>query len=252
MTRFLSVFLAGAFAGCSASTPPTASSTNATIHLTATKLSPTDIQVSWKDPAPNAAGHIVEWTTDPAGQFVILAFLPPDVTSFTHPDLMSDMPCHYRVRPYFGLASSPVELTTGKDLPNEEIKVDDETWANPKTISTGEATARKSIHNPSTAAEAAPTDLKARLIRPTGIQFTWVDHAADEEGYLLEVKPDAMPQFQVCALVESNINSYGYGLVPPETKVSFRVRAFYFGQPSNLVSEKTGPAPPAVADQKPQ
>jgi hypothetical protein len=211
------------------------------IHLTSSLISPTDIELKWKDAeSQNLAGHIVEWTLEAGASYVILAFTRPDVASFVHSDLAPETKCYYRIRPYFGPVSTPVEITTGEILPNQKLNLADKTWADPKTTAAGAAGKKFSIRNASTIAQAAPTNLKAILIHPTGILLTWVDHANDEEGFMLEIKKDDASNFNICAIIDPNITSFGYALVPPKTKVSFRIRAFYYGAPSNVAQQTTG------------
>jgi len=227
--------------GCSAGEQP-----NPAIHVAATLISSTNIQVNWKDTEPNVVGHIVEWSTAPQGNFVILAFIWPELTSFIHPDLALQTRCCYRVRPYFGPVSNSVEITTGKALTPEEAKLVDTAWAQPQIISNGTSDEKFSVRNLATAAKAAPTDLKAVLVHSTGVHFTWTNHSSDEEGYMLETKSGEEPGYHVCAIIDPKINSYGYALTPPETKVSFRVRAYYYGEPSNIAEKTTGPNPTNV------
>jgi hypothetical protein len=238
MTRCLILTFLLLFAGlpcCPAEEPA-----GAAIQVTATAVSPTNIQVNWRDPQQNVAGHIVEWCTAPQGRYIILAFLLPGVNSFVHPNLMPQTRCCYRVRPYFGPASNEVQVTTGKRLPNQKIKVADATWWQQKIIPPATPVKTVSIKDPATAADGAPTDLKAELVTPTGIHFTWTDHAGDEDGFMLEIKPAKAPDYHICAIIKPNVNSYGYGLVPPETTVSFRVRAYYYGKPSNIAGLTVG------------
>jgi hypothetical protein len=226
------VFLPG-LAGCSSPHPA------APERLDAALLSPADVQLKWRN-APGAAGQIVEWATTPDGPYVILAFLWPQLTSFVHADVVPETTSYYRVRPYFGSASDAVEITTGKAPPaGTEISFDP-TWNDPKIIPASGSIAKTSIRNNPPATAAAPTDLKAELIHPTGILLTWTDHADDEEGYFIEIKTAESPGFHLCAVVGPDINSFGYALVPPETRVSFRVRAFYYGKPSNVAQQTTG------------
>jgi hypothetical protein len=56
---------------------------------------------------------------------------------------------------------------------------------------------------------------------------------------MLEVKYAGDADYHVCALIDPNVTSYGYALVPPETKVTFRLRAFYYGPPSNVEHQTT-------------
>jgi hypothetical protein len=231
---------AGALGGQAAEDLEAVSEAAPAIQLTATLISPTAIELKWAGTEPNAAGRIVEWTADPNADYVTLAFLWPNITRFMHADVAPLTTCHYRVRPYFGPASEVVEITTGKAPPDGLGISFDETWADPKTTPAGAVAETSSIRNAATVAEAAPTDLKAALVHPTGILLTWVDHASDEDGYLLELKLDDTSGFQVRAIVEPNITSFGYALVPPETKAAFRVRAFHYGESSNPVNTTTG------------
>jgi hypothetical protein len=230
-----------AMAGCSMSKPVAESKRSSTIDLSASLISPVDIKLKWNDTGSDVVGHTIEWGTESNGEYVVVAFAPSHVDSFVHSDVVPVTTCYYRVRPYFGPASAPVEITTG--MPNQQINTPDPTWAEPRILPTSGTLTRNSIRTPATIAAAAPMDLKARLVTPTGIQLTWVDQATDEEGYMVEVKMDGMPDFAICAIVDPNVNSFGIALVPPETTAWFRVRPFYYGRSSNIASQTTGLRP---------
>src|SRR5688572_21158525 len=95
------VALTIALAGCSNPATSSPSSSIGPMQLKARLLSPMDIELTWHNDEPDAAGRIVEWAVDPAGEYNILAFLTPAADSFVHPDLTPDTACYYRVRPYF-------------------------------------------------------------------------------------------------------------------------------------------------------
>jgi hypothetical protein len=237
--------IAGVLAGCSRREPGSHATPPQTIALSAALLSPTDVRLTWKDPAPNAAGYVVEYATEPQGEFTTLGFLPPDQGTFTHADLMPETTFYYRVRPYYGPASNPVEVALPDRLSDKEYasrfaRPEDYSWASPRTIP--DDAAKLSIRSAASAAKAAPTGLKAALVQSTvsGFLLTWSDHASDADGYLLEMKPDQSPVFAVRALLDRGANSFGYAFEPPERRATLRVRAFYYGQPSNLVHETTG------------
>lgn len=218
-----------------------------TITLNATLLSPTDVKLTWNDPVTNAAGHIVEFATEPQGEFTTLGFFPLGENTFTHPNLMPETTWYYRVRAYYGPASSEVEVALPDTLSDRDYVArfahpEDYRWAAPRTMPGGAKAARLSVHKGETA--AAPTDLKASLVPATvsGFQLTWSDHAFDEDGYLLEMKPHMAPDFSVRAVLERDINAFGYAFEPPVRRATLRVRAFYYGGPSNLVHVKTGAA----------
>jgi hypothetical protein len=227
-----------------------ASSSDEPIHLTATLASPNDVALEWKDPTPNAAGHIIEFTSGTNPEFITLGFLPPSQTTFTHARLAPATTYYYRVRPIYGPASNPVEVTLPKELSNAEYAAkfalpEDYSWASPKTIAPQTEVAMRSIRNVQTADQGAPTDLNASLVKTTvsAFSFTWTDHASDADGYVLETMPEGASDFTVCAVMDPHINSFGYAFSPPARSAHFRVRAFYYGTPSNVAEQKTGAVP---------
>jgi hypothetical protein len=230
--------LAGCSTACSAAPPKHAADATSATRLAATLVSPTDITLAWKDNEPDVAGRAVEFATEPNGQYTVLQFVPPSQSTFEHRDLMPDTTFYYRVRPVFGPASRSVEVT----LPPgalDETSQDDQEWAKPRADSRGPVP-EETIRNGSTAEAAAPTDLTATIMDANGIKFTWTDHARDEEGYLLEVRPEGSADYGVAAVLDPNITSVGMVTLPNEKKASYRVRAFYYGESSNVAHRKTG------------
>ncbi len=227
-----------------------ASSSDAPIHLAATLASPNDVALEWKDPTPNAAGHSVEFTTEGNPDYITLRFLPPSETKFTHARLAPTTTYYYRVRPLYGPASIPIEVTLPKELSDAEYAAkfalpEDYSWAGPKTIAPKTKVAMYSIRNGQTADQGAPTDLKASFVKITvsAFNFTWTDHASDADGYVLETKPQGASDFTVCAVMDPHINSFGFAFSPPARSAYFRVRAFYYGTSSNVVEQKIGVLP---------
>jgi hypothetical protein len=225
-------------AGCS--TPPSNETAFAApTQLTATLADPVDIDLAWTNHATAAAGYFVEYSPDANGQFIIITALPPNATSFRHPRLMPRTQFVYRVLPYFGLPSNTAGLTTGKSASQVVPQAPKPKKAAPDTEP------NKSLRSISTFAAAAPTDLQAALDTPGGIKLDWKDHAADADGYLVEIKPGWSSDFKVSAILapgSTNMTSYGF---PLDTKFAFRVRAFFYGPPSNMASQTTGAQPPA-------
>jgi hypothetical protein len=250
--------LTAMLAGCSrrdpAQTSKASQSPPQTITLTAALLSPTDVKLTWSDPTPNAAGYIVEFATDPKGEFTTLGFLPPDQHEFTHPRLMPETTWYYRVRSYYGPASNeaPVALPdrlSDKDYAARFKRPEDFSWATPRTVPEAGNVARASLRGPEPA-KAAPADLKVVLIPKTvsGFLLTWSDRSTDEEGYLVEMKSDHDAAFGVRAVVGSGTNSFGYAFEPPERRGTLRVRAFYYGPASNIAQARTEQAHPGTGE----
>ena len=229
------IFTAIAVAGCStarisnekAFAPPT--------HLTATLATPLDIDLQWQNNAANAAGNFVEYSPYANDQFVIITALPPEVTKYRHAHLLPHTRFVFRIVPFFGPASGIAEIKTGKRGGQESP-----TAAEMADTNSPEAGIKASIRSMKTFAEAAPTGFRATLIPPAGVKFDWVDHAADADGYLLEIKPEWGSRFEVSAFLPAHsttLATYGF---PFDSRFQFRVRPFFYGQPSNLAEQTTG------------
>jgi hypothetical protein len=92
---------------------------------------------------------------------------------------------------------------------------------------------------PTSATSGAPTDLAATVMNDNGVRLTWVDHAKDEDGYLMEIRAAGDDDFHVVRVMDPGINSCGVVTLPNEKKAAYEVRAFYYGAPSNIVQETT-------------
>ena len=218
------------------SAPPSAPAT----RLTGALVSPFDIALEWSDgAAADVAGRVVEFATEPDGEYTIIQFVPPGQTRFQHPDLVPETTFHYRVRAYHGPASTPVSVSL-PEASADDAEEDDQTWASPRVVAQrgdGVRLPLRAAHH----AGAAPTDLRAALRPSRGILFTWTDHASDEDGFLLEARPEGSADFGVVAVLDPDVNSFGLFTLPGEKRAAYRVRAFYYGRPSNLVRQTTGP-----------
>jgi hypothetical protein len=221
------------------------------VHLTATLDTPTDITLSWSSASGDVAAYAVEYANDPKGEYTILKFLAPSQTTFKHPNLVPETNFYYRVRPLYGPASRPLEFRLSPQLSNAEYVRRYEGgesfgWAQPKILPGATNPQGISIKGEDVLA-AAPTNLNGIFMPVTvsGFQLSWTDNSSDEDGYLMEMKPEGGSDYEVQALLPPDINAFGYALTPPARKALVRVRAFYFGKPSNLESKKTGLETPA-------
>ena len=203
--------------------------------LSARLVDPINIDLKWKDNSTAAAGYFVEYSPEANNEFIIIEALPPKTTHYRHPHLLPQTRFVYRVRPYFGPASNTAEIRTGKEGPQQA--------PNPELLKespAAETENQKSIRSVQTVAEAAPTDLTATLVPPAGVRLQWKNHASDADGYLLEIKPEWGSEFKVSAFLSSNATSLVTYNFPFDTKFIFRVRPFFYGQPSNLAEQTTG------------
>jgi len=215
--------------GCAAA-PPAPSG----LRLTATLRPPKDVTLTWTGADPAATGAVVEFATAPGGPYAALEFTPPGQARLEHPDLMPETTFYYRVRPIFGPASAPVDVGLPPGDLDEDAHADDPDWAAPRVHPQNAAT--WSVRD----ARAAPTDLAATIMDPNGIRFTWTDRAGDEEGYLVEVRPEGAADFRVAAVLDPDVNQYGLVTLPTEKHAAYRVRAYVSGAPSNVATQTTG------------
>jgi hypothetical protein len=216
------VLLAGCSAGATSDAPT----------LTATLTTPTNIDLAWRALDPAAAGQVVEYATEPNGTYTILGYLPPTETKYRHPDLIPQTRFYYRIRPYYGTASAPVDLT----LPpgdHEENRNDDEDWVKPKTLPGRFSGLVRD-------ASGAPGNFTVTMVHANGVKFTWEDRTSDEEGFLLEIKPGGAPDFAVSGVLDADVNAFGMVTLPNEKKATYRVRPFRFGESTNIAHQTTG------------
>jgi len=237
--------LAAALAGCSRAEKPSANADPKTAdavafaaptELTATLADANDIDLKWKNNATRAAGYLVEYSPNGDNEFITVAAVPAHANTYRHPNLMPQTRFVFHVLPFFGEASNVAEITTGKKGPQEAPGKGTPSKAGP--LPPGET--RYSIKSVSTLSLAAPTDLKATLIPPAGVKLEWKDHAKDEDGYLVEIKSDPNSDFKVSDFLDPGTTSLTTYELPYESKVWFRVRAFFYGSPSNIAEKITG------------
>jgi hypothetical protein len=216
--------------------------------LTATLTGPVDINLKWKTRAASAAGYFIEYANNLNDDFAVIAIGSANTTAFQHLHLAPQTSYFYRVLPFFGPASSVAAIMTGKTPDPKEVSADSANASEPRLPpdSPGEMAEKKTVGRTTIPNQTAPTGLTVSLLKAsTDVEVKWENHGQAEDGLLLEDAPGPDGPFQAIAVLPANATFFRiYGL-PPETKVCFRLRAFYFGKPSNLAEETTGSAPSA-------
>jgi hypothetical protein len=162
---------------------------------------------------------IVEFATEPDGQYTILGFVPEAVARYEHPDLMPATTFYYRVRPIEGPTSDVATAVPATD------RVEGEDWLVPRPVPDERAAPTPG---------GTPANLLVESVGPDARRLTWTDNASDEEGYLVEHQVDGT--FEVAFVVDANVNYVG---LIDERADTYRVRAYRFGEMSNVVSERT-------------
>jgi hypothetical protein len=211
------------------------------IRLDAALVTPVDVTLTWHDDGPTPAGHVVEYATRREGPYTVLGFVAPAENGYRHQNLMPHTTFYYRVRPYYGPASNTVDVTLPPGAYDDEAHADDQAWAAPSTVP-GRNQATQAIRRPATANSGAPTDLAAAVMNDNGVRLTWVDHARDEDGYLMEIEAAGDKDFHVVQVMDPGVNSCGVATLPNEKQAAYRIRAFYYGGPSTVAQATTGDA----------
>jgi hypothetical protein len=175
-----------------------------------------DVTLTWEG---HSGDVIVEFATEPEGRYTVLGFLPRSEHMYVHPDLMPATTFYYRVRPVDGPVS---EVTTA--VPATD-RVEGEDWLVPRTVPDPRAT-------PSPGGK--PGNLRVESVGPDARRLMWTDNSTDEAGFLVEREAD--DGFEVVFVVDPDVN---YAGLTGETSDTFRVRAFHYGEMSNVVSERT-------------
>jgi hypothetical protein len=199
-----------------------------------------DVVLHWRNNATADGGNWVEFAT-PGSEFTKLEVALADarVTDYVHPQVAPETAFIYHINPFFGLATQPVGITTGIASTNDPAMEEGPLPADTNAVPV-QSTPKVSIRSMSTFTNATPTGLTATLSSPTSVDLHWTDVASDEDGYLLEVAADG-GRFVVCALLPPDTTSFRKTVLPAETKCSFRVRAFFYGKPSETASVLTPP-----------
>ncbi|WP_326727098.1 fibronectin type III domain-containing protein [Streptomyces phaeochromogenes] len=206
------------------------------VVLNAERTTPTDIDLRWRGGGSGVSGHVLEFATEESGPYTVLQYLPPQVTSYRHPDLIPNTTFFYRLRVFRGPVSKPVSVT----LPKGELTAADENSGH-EWLPARKDPKRTVPGRPLRSGGAgAPTGLKAAVKHANGILFTWTDRASDEAGFLLESRTRTGSAYEPVVVLDPDVNSTGLITLPTEKEASYRVRAFTYGERSNVVRLTTG------------
>jgi hypothetical protein len=188
--------------------------------FTATLADPTNVVLSWPDDDPKAAGRIVEYTTDPNGEYTILRFLSPRQTSYRHPDLIPETRFYYRIRPFYSPVSEVVTVGgPGVSAPAGPVV----------SLRTGDQA-------------AAPAGFRAEPAEDEMVRFSWADRSSDEDGFLVEIRKSGAADFVPIEFSDPGTTSAALASMPDEKGASYRLRAFYYGPVSPVLDRTTGKA----------
>lgn len=208
-----------------ATTPATPTVPAAPTALSATAYSTTQIDLAWTDNATTETGFKIERCAGTTcTNFVEVATVGPNVTSYANIALTASTAYNYRVRAYNETGNS--------------------TYSNSANATTLAVTV-----NP----PAAPTSLTTTAASSSQINLTWVDNATDETGFSIERCVGlSCSNFAEITTVGANVTTYQNTGLVAETGYNYRVRAYNTGGSSAYSNTQatttlgTAPAAPTV------
>lgn len=179
-------------------------------NLVATAIAATEVKLTWRDNSLHEDGFRIERRTASSLNFVEIASVPANVTSYVDTGLHPGTTYTYRVRAYKAAVTSD--------------------YSNVSTATT------PSIPN-------APSNLVAEVLPEGRIRLTWDDNSTNEDGFIIE-RQDIFTNFTEIARVGPNVTAYEDS--PPYAWYLhvYRVRAFNaygVSPPSNAVGAGIGP-----------
>lgn len=208
-------------------------------RLAATWSGAHDVVLRWEHPARADAGCWVEYTT-PGAPFIQLdAITDPAMTTFVHRNVAPDTVLQYRLEPFFGRPTAPLAIMTGA-APKSDTPPLPAGPIDPPPVDT---VPRFALRSARTFAAAMPVELTATLSSATSVDLRWRDRSSDEDGFLVELAARPDGRYVACALLPPNVTSFRKTELPPHQRCYFRVRAFFYGPPTEVVSVRTPPAP---------
>ena len=171
-----------------------ASTPNAPTNLTATALSPSQIDLAWTDNSTNEDGFQVEQSTDGVN-FTRVATVGPNINAYSNTGLQPATLYHYRVRAFASEQNSEYSNT---------------------------ARASTTMNPPS-----APTALTATAVSAGQINLAWADNSTNEAGFEVErCAGSSCTNFSTVAETGANVTSYSNGGLAASSTYRYRVRAF--------------------------
>ncbi|WP_191908826.1 fibronectin type III domain-containing protein [Larkinella humicola] len=176
---------------CATTQAPPIAKPNNPARLTATAVSPSQINLQWADVSDNETGFELERSTDGAS-FQKIADLGANATSYSDPNLQPRTQYFYRILAKNAAGSS--------------------TYSNVADATTPDAP------------PATPARLAATAVSPNQINLQWADVSDNETGFQLEQSPDGAIWKKIADL-PANTTTHQHTGLNPATKYFYRVKA---------------------------
>jgi hypothetical protein len=185
--------------------------------LTATTISPTQINLHWTDNSSNETGFKIERSPDGSTGWAQIGAVGPNVQDYPNTGLTCGTDYYYRVRAFnAGGDSAYSNVAHGVTVP---------------------------------CIPSAPTGLTAVPASQTQIDLHWTDNSNNEDGFKIERSPDGSTGWSEIGTVGPNVQDYPDTGLTCGTDYYYRVRAFNAGGDSaftNVAHAVTAPCTPAA------
>jgi transcriptional regulator CtsR len=196
-----------AYTGQASATTPFLAPTN----LTATAISPSQINLSWNDNSQSETGYYIERKTGLNGTFALIATTASNATTFQDTGLVDNTTYYYQVRAFNSYGNSAYSNQANDTTP---------------------------LAPPST-----PTNLLGWSTSATQIQLSWNDTAHNEDGFIIEHSPNSPGNWtQAGAMTGPNVTTFSDNPLTADTTYYYRVKAHNSAGDSgysNIVSATT-------------
>jgi hypothetical protein len=178
---------------------------NAPTNLSASTVSPSQINLAWTDQATNEDGFQVERSQDNVN-FTRIATVGPNINAYSDINLPPATTYYYRVRAFIADQGSGYTNT---------------------------ASATTTLGAP-----AAPSNLTAAAVSNSQINLSWIDNSSSESGFLVERCVGAScTNFAEIAETGANATGYSNTGLTANTTYRYRVRAFNDSGDSGYTNE---------------
>ncbi len=172
------------------------------------------VSLAWTDILTGETNYRVERSLDGVSNWGEIATVTAPATNYVDATALCNTTYHYRVRGYF----------SGTDSYS--------VYSNVASATT------------SGCVSGLPTSLIAQVVDYTQMQLTWVDNAADETEYRIEMSSNGISSWNLIGTAAANATTYTYGNLDCSRIYYYRIRAYRsgdgaFSDYSNVASANT-------------